>query len=452
MDVNILEIAKAVGGKPLSAPREAIEIGKISTDTRVIGKNDVFFALRGLHFDGHDFVEQAFEKGARHFVLSDPSKAPKNGKGECHVLLVKDVLTAYGDFAFFYRRKFKIPALAVTGSSGKTTVKELAAHALSSKFTVLKNKGTENNLVGVPKTILQLEPSHEALVLEMGTNQPGEIARLSEIIEPQLAILTQIGDSHLEKLKNREGVREEKLGLLAHLERGGTLFINNEDPMLKEVKSGAHRVIRVGFGQEGNDFFADNIWCHEGGSSFRMNGKEIFDIPLIGRHNILNSLLAIAAAVTFGVDTELIRKSLKEFKPVSGRLNLKTIEGVVFIDDSYNSNPTSFRAALDTLKSFKTRGKKAVVFGDMLELGDKAEDFHREIGALLAELMFDFVIGAGPLAQVAIEEALKRGFNRSRAYPVQDSVEAGKLCRQMAAPGDMVLVKGSRGMKMEKVF
>ena len=452
MDVKILEILQAVNGKPAGNLREDIEIAKISTDTRMLGKNDVFFALRGPHFDGHDFITEAIEKGARHFIISEPKKAPKNEKGEYNTILVKDVLTAYGDLALFFRQKFKIPAVAITGSSGKTTVKELVAHALSSKYSVLKNRGTENNLIGVPKTILQLEPAHQVLVLEMGTNQPGEIERLASIINPQVGILTQIGHSHLEKLKNIEGVRDEKLGILTHLERGGTFFINGEDPMLKQVRSGAHRMVRVGFEKEGNDFFADHIWCHENGSNFHLNGKEIFEIPLIGRHNILNALMAIAVSLTLGVEVEAIRESLKEFKPVSGRLNMKNIDGITFIDDSYNSNPTSFRAALETLKSFKTRGKKGVVFGDMLELGDKAQDFHREIGVLLSEMMFDFVIAAGPFAHVAAEEALKKGFNRSRLYQVGNSVEAGNLCRQMVAAGDMVLVKGSRGMKMEKVL
>ncbi len=396
-------------------------------------------------------MDDAARKGAVHFVISDLGKVPADADS-FNVIVVPDVLAAYGDLAKFFRGRFEIPAIAVTGSSGKTTVKELLAQALSTQFSVLKNRGTENNLIGVPKTILQLEASHEVLLLEMGTNQPGEIARLSSIAAPQIGILTQIGYSHLEKLKNIEGVLEEKLGLLTNLARGGTLLLNNEDPFLKNVKSGAHRVLRVGFQKEGNDFFADNIWCHESGSSFRLNEKEIFEIPLVGRHNILNAMLAIAAAVTMGADRDRVRQKLKEFKAISGRLDLKNIDGVQFIDDSYNSNPTSFRAALETLKSFKTRGKKGVVFGDMLELGVQAEDLHRQMGSLLAELTFDFIIAAGPLSRLAAEEALKNGFNSSRVHCAQNSVEAGRICRSMVAEGDWVLVKGSRGMKMEKVF
>ena len=452
MDIKITEIIEAVQGKPLGVLQEDLEIAAISTDTRTLGKNDVFFALQGPRFNGHDFIAEASQKGARHFVVSDAEKIHKKGKTADNFILVKDVLQAYGDLAKFFRRKFRIPAIAVTGSSGKTTVKEMIAHILSSKFSVLKNRGTENNLIGVPKTLLHLEPSHEILVLEMGTNQPGEIDRLSSMIGPQIGILTQIGYSHLEKLKSIEGVREEKLGLLRHLERGGTLVLNGEDPMLKDLKSGVHRMVRVGFEKEGNDFFADNVWCQETGSSFRLNGKELFEIPLLGRHNILNSLLAIGAGVLMGVDVEVIRQSLKEFKPISGRFHLKNIEGIFFIDDSYNSNPTSFRVALETLKSFKIPGQKGVVFGDMLELGEKGEELHREIGAFFAELLFDFVIAVGPLSHLAMEEAVKNGFNASKVHLAKDSVEAGNICRGLVSPGDKVLVKGSRGMKMEKVF
>ena len=451
MDLKIADVLKAVKGRPLGPLHEDLRIEKISTDTRTINRNDLFFALHGPNFDGHAFVEDAAKKGATHFIISNAKKAPADADG-LNVIVVPDVLAAYGDLAQFFRGRFEIPAIAVTGSSGKTTVKELLAQALSTQFSVLKNRGTENNLIGVPKTILQLEASHEVLLLEIGTNQPGEIPRLSSIAAPQIGILTQIGHSHLEGLKNIEGVLEEKLGLLANLQRGGTLLLNNEDPLLRNVKSGAHRVLRVGFQKEGNDFFADNIWCHESGSSFRLNEKEIFEIPLVGRHNILNAMLAIAAAVTMGADRAKVRQKLKEFKAVTGRLDLKNIDGILFIDDSYNSNPTSFRAALETLKGFKTRGKKGVVFGDMLELGAQAENLHREMGSLLAELLFDFIIAVGPLSRLTVEEALKKGFNSSRVHQAENSVEAGRICRSLVTGGDWVLVKGSRGIKMEKVF
>ena len=451
MDIRIEEVLKVVEGKTAGALNESAPVNRVSTDTRTIEKDDLFVALPGARFDGHHFIKEALEKGAKHVVYSDPKSAVGLSRDAINFILVADTLKAYGDLAKFYRQKFKIPAVAITGSAGKTTLKELVAHVLGGKFKVLKNRGTENNLVGVPKAIFGLEELHEVAVLEMGTNQPGEIDRLSSIIAPQVGIVTAIGDAHLAGLKNREGVKEEKLRLVNNLERGGILILNGEDPLLSDVASGVHKIYRVGFAKEGNDLSADNIWCHENGASFYVNG-ELFETSLLGRHNILNCLYAILVAANLGMDISLIKKGIESFRPVAGRLQFKNIEGILFLDDSYNSNPGSFRASLDTLKDLKIRERRGVVCGDMLELGESAERLHRELGAYLAKLLFDFVIAAGPLSKYLVDEAVKNGFDPQRIYHVNDSVGAGRLCREMAVPGDRVLVKGSRGMQMEKVF
>ena len=387
----------------------------------------------------------------RSFVVSDSKKIDTSLKKSGQWVLVNDTLKSYGDLAQYYRAKFKIPAVAITGSSGKTTVKELTSHILAQKFKVLKNKGTENNLVGVPKTLFQLDPSHEVMVLEMGTNQPGEIERLSSIIAPQIGVITQIGLAHLEGLKSQEGIRQEKLKIISSIERGGLLVLNGQDPLLKDVASGVHKLVRIGLQKEGIDLAAERVSCHEQGCSFELEG-ELYETPLIGRHNILNCLFATAIARAMGLDAAVIKKGLASFHAVPGRMNLKTLEGVAFIDDSYNSNPQSFRASLETLKDFKIRGKKFIVCGDMLELGDQAEIYHRQIGALMAEWGFDGVIAAGPQSKHLIEEAKTKGLNGGRVYHVMDSRAAGKLCREWAKEGDVILVKGSRGMKMEAVF
>ena len=450
MDIKFDELVRETGGKVQGSP-EGFPVNRVCTDTRLLEKNDVFFAFTGKRFDGHDFIAAALEKGARHCVISDAKKIPSEWRGKANFILVGDTVRAYGNLARFYRQKFKIPAVAVTGSMGKTTVKELTAHLLSAKFKVLKNRGTENNLIGVPKTIFQLQSSHEILVLEMGTNQPGEIERLSTLIAPQIGILTQIGPSHLEGLKDLEGVRQEKLKILQGLERGGILLLNGEDPVLKNVQSGVHKIHRVGFAKEGADLVAEQIWAHEEGTSFTAAGQR-FDTQLVGRHNVINCLLAIECARLLGVEGEVLQKSLAAFKPVPGRLCLKKMDGIVFLDDSYNANPGSFRAALETLKSFKTPGKKGVVCGDMLELGEKSEAYHRELGAFAAGLLFDFVVACGPQSKFLVEEALKEGYHQSKIHHVKDSAEAAKICQKLASPGDLVLVKGSRGMQMEKVF
>ena len=453
MDVKLEEMLRECAGACLGEIKPALPVNRICTDTRLIEKNDAFFAFSGARFDGHDFIEAAFEKGARHFIVSDARRVSAAIQESANVFVVKDTVRAYGDLACFYRKKFKVPAVAVTGSSGKTTVKELTAHLLSPKYKVLKNRGTENNLIGVPKTLFQLDASHQVIVLEMGTNQPGEIERLSSIISPQLGVITQIDASHLQGLKDLEGVRQEKLKLLQKLERGGLLILNGEDERLKQVQSGVHRLMRAGLSKrEGVDVWADQFWAQDSGTSFTLNGEHRFETQLYGRHNVLNCLLALQCAISLGVDIPALQKKLKEFKPVPGRLTLKNMDGILFLDDTYNSNPGSFRAALETLKTFKTRGKKGVVCGDMLELGEQSESLHRELGRSLAESRFDFVVAAGDQSKFLVEELRSSGYHQSKIFHVKDSAEAGKACQKLAGAGDLVLVKGSRGMQMEKVF
>ena len=276
MDINLAEIIQAIGAEASGEIAQDGIVREISTDTRALDKADIFFALAGKNFDGHDFIKEAIEKKVRYFVISDTKRITADYLKSAGFLVVPDTLKAYGDLAKFCRQKFKIPAVAITGSSGKTTVKELAAHLLSQSFRVLKNRGTENNLIGVPKTIFQLEKTHQVMVLEMGTSSPGEIDRLSSIIAPQIGIVTQIGLAHLEGFGSQEGIKEEKLKVLSQLERGGTLIIHGQDPFLKEVKSGMHKVLRAGLQKEGNALWAEQIWCHETGSSFYLNRKDLF--------------------------------------------------------------------------------------------------------------------------------------------------------------------------------
>jgi len=449
MNLRHDELLTATGGKALGAYPDR-PIGRIWTDTRTLEPGDVFFALRGEHFDGHNFLEEAARRSAQYLVVEESEKA-RIPKADLNVILVKDTLVAYADLAKAYRQKFKIPVVAITGSCGKTTTKEILVHLLATKFNILKNRGTENNLIGVPRCLLQLEEAHQVLVIEMGTNRPGEIDRLASIVSPQMGLITQIAACHLEGLKTLDGVREEKMRLIHHLERGGILLLNGEDEILREETSGVHRAIRVGFEKAYCEVSASHVWCHESGSAFHLD-SDGFETQLIGRHNVQNALMAVVAAEALGVDRPALKKALAAFKPVPGRLTPKTVEGIVFLDDSYNSNPSSLRAGLETLKSFKVRGRKGVVIGDMLELGEHSEAEHRRIGKCIAEMLFDFVIVAGSLSQSVADEAVKEGFGVDRIHCVKNALEAGKLCRQLAVAGDRVLVKGSRGMRMEKVF
>ncbi len=452
VDLTIEEVIRETAGTALGVLEPSARLSRISTDTRLLERNDFFVTLIGKRMDGHDFIEEAMEKGVRLFLVSNQKKIKSEWLKSAGFIRVKDTLAAYGELARHYRSKFKIPLIAITGSSGKTTVKELTAHLLSAKFKVLKNRGTENNLIGVPKTLFQLDEATEVAVLEIGTSLPGEIERLSWMTRPQMGILTQIGYSHLEGLKSLEGVREEKLSLVKNLERGGVLILNAEDSMLQKVKSGVHRVVRVGFDAAHADLAAEDIQFTEQGTRFRLKGHGLLETALLGRHNVLNCLLAIEAALAFGVEFDAIKSKLADFKAIPGRLFLKNIEGIVFLDDSYNSNPTSFQAAVETLKNFKSSGKKGVVCGDMLELGDLSKELHRNAGRWLAEAGFDFVVAVGTDSAYLVEEAIKKDFPKEMIYHAKDSVAAGGICRKLVSQGDVVLVKGSRGMQMEKIF
>ncbi len=453
MEIKFSEILEATRGRALGPVQERQTVRRVSTDSRLLEKGDAFFALIGDRFDGHDFIAEVLSKGAACVIVSDEKRVPPALKKDAGIFVVEDTLRAYGDLAAFYRQQFKIPVIAITGSSGKTTVKELVAQVLSTRFRVLKNRGTENNLVGVPKTLLQIEETHEVAVLELGTNRPGEIDRLASLVRPEIGVLTHIGHSHLEGLGSIQGVREEKLRLLHHLERGGLLLLNGTDPLLQDAQSGAHKVFRLGFSKDTDELAAKEVWSHENGSAFSLDGDaRRFETPLVGRHNIVNCLFAVMIGRVFGIEDALIQGALAEFKPVPGRLNMKSIADIVFLDDSYNSNPSSFRVALETLKSFKIRGKKGVVCGDMLELGAQSEALHRQLGSLIAASLFDFVIAAGPQSAHLVDEVLKAGYPASRIEHAKDASAAGALCRQRASAGDMVLVKGSRGMQMERVF
>lgn len=453
MDIRIQEVQRALLARALWPLRGKQPVRRISTDSRTLKEGDLFFALKGRRFDGHDFLKEAVQKGARHLVVSDPQCLLPEFRQKVNALCVSDTLAALGDLAKAYRQKFSLSVVAVTGSVGKTTVKELIAHFLSEHFNVLRNPGTENNLVGVPKTIFQITGSHPVLVLELGTNAPGEIARLSSIAAPTIGVVTKIGPSHLEGLKDLEGVRREKLGILPHLLPGGFLVLNGEDPMLQNVQNGSHRLLRAGFSPQNAELFAEKITCDETGARFLVNAQgTVFESPLLGRHQVLNVLLAMLAARALGVAWSSMRDSLRTFIPVQSRLSWKEMNGIYFLDDTYNANPASFWAALETLGEFPMNGRKIAVCGDMLELGQASWVWHRRLGAALADLGVDEVIAVGPLCRHLLDGAIERGLERKKIHHVETSDQAGALCRRIAAPGDRILVKGSRGMRMERVL
>jgi UDP-N-acetylmuramoyl-tripeptide--D-alanyl-D-alanine ligase len=457
--MKVSEILKITNGALLSgASRTDINLSKISTDSRAIVRGGFFIAIKGENFDGNDFVEEVFKKGAIGTVISGsgvrglpPTKrwTGQTGAGKI-IIQVKDTLKALQDIAAAHRRKFDIPVIAITGSNGKTTVKDMTAACLSKKYNVLKNEGTKNNHIGVPQTLLKLKPSHEACVLELGANHEGEIRLLSSIARPTIAAIINIGSSHLEFFKDLKGVYEAKKEIVEFLDKKGTLVLNGDDPYLSGIKDKTRKVLRYGL-KKSNDFAAEALPSGKGAITFVVNKRRVFHLNIVGRHNIYNALAAIAVSLSLGVDYKAIREALFCYKAASARLDVRKMDGFDLIDDSYNSNPLSMAGALEAVMNYPASGRW-IVAGDMLELGDKAVDLHRMAGEMIARSNIDGLFVFGELSKNILRAALENGMKKDKLwhYPTHDAI-AGML-KKVVKKGDVVLLKGSRGMRMEKII
>ena len=421
---------------------------RVSIDSRTIKAGGVFIAIKGKTLDGHDFVKKAFDKGARVAIVQS---VPKLSSGhENRLIKVRDTLRALGDIAKAHRQKFRTPVIAVTGSNGKTTTKDMIAHVLSADYNVLKNESSKNNLVGLPLTLLGLRPKHEICVLEMGMNHFGEINRLSEIASPHIGVITNVGPAHLEFLGKLKNVFIAKSELLSHLERGDIAILNKDDIFLGGMKRRGARKIYFGINKKCR-FQARNLVDRQNRWFFTIGERENFQVPLLGRHNIYNALAAIAVARQFNIDFAVIQKRIKSFRQISsGRLVHKNIRSIEILDDSYNSNPLSMECAIDTLARYKTKGKRIIVSGDMTELGEKARAMHETMGDMIARSPVRVLITLGNLSRFVNKAAKHKGLKS--LYHARSHADAAAFLKSVAEPGDVVLVKGSRSMEMEKVI
>jgi UDP-N-acetylmuramoyl-tripeptide--D-alanyl-D-alanine ligase len=442
---KVFELVKATGGKLVSG-NMGLEVEDISIDSRQINKGSAFIAIKGDKFDGHDFVAEVVRRGAKCIIGHKLVKV----KGAAFIL-VKDTQKALADIARFNRQRFDIPVIAVTGSNGKTTTKDMIAAVLSRKFKVLKNEGTKNNHIGLPLTLLKLDGSYDAVVLEMGTNHFGEIDYLSRIAMANICVITNIGPSHLEYFKNLKGVFKEKSSLIRNIEKPGVVVVNKDDPYLKGLtakKSKAPFVISVGINEEA-DFRASDLVNLRGKPAFKVNGRFKFALSAFGYYNSYNSLLAIAVGRIFGLGYRDIALELSRFSLPKSRLNLLLINKVQIIDDTYNANPLSLRQALGVLESFPAKGKKVAVLGDMLELGSLSNKLHEDAVRDALKVCNILVTVGKTMASV-----VKSVFPGEDIFTCDTSLEAGNLLFKTihVKSGDLVLVKGSRSMKMEEVF
>lgn len=453
---TVRQVLKATGGDLLGGP-EWLEFKDISIDSRTLKEGDLFLALAGDNFDGHDFIEAALAKGAAGLVVSGTVRQDV----DVPVIKVADTLKALGLLAS-HRRQLRpdLGVVAVTGSSGKTTIKEMCGQILLEEFGVLKTEGNLNNLVGLPQTLLNLDNSHDLAVLEMGMNHPGEIRRMTKIADPDIACIHNIQEAHLAGLDSIEGVGRAKEELFEGSSPETRLCVNYDDERVRalarkypqrQIAYGRHRKAEVrathvrNLGEEGMAFT-----LHIGEEKRRLR------IKFLGEHNVSNALAAAAVSCTAGLRIDQIARRLEQCLPYNQRFGVDSAGGVKIVDDCYNANPSSMEAALNTLQSLKGDGKSVAVLGDMMELGEIAELAHLRLGEKVACLGFDFLIAVGEFSAKTIEGALNGGMTMKQVGFISSSEEAlarlDDLYRRGAiAGGDWILVKGSRSMKMETI-
>ena len=441
---SVKEIAPIVGAE---LPDSDAACTGVSTDTRTLQPGDIFFALQGENFDANRFLNEAFEKGASAAVVTDRSG---DASGPC--MLVDDTLRALQRFARHHRHRYDIPLIAITGSSGKTSSKDLIAAVLETRYTVAKTRGNLNNAIGCPLSLLRMDSETGAAVIEMGANHPGEIRELCDIAAPTEAAITLIGASHLEGFGSLEGVASAKAEIVESLPESGVFYVNADDARCAKIAD-AYSGVKVYYGTEvdaGNRLDVALRSCStdpDGLMCLTIDPVGEISVPLYSRAHVVNVLLAVSVGLQHGV-TEFegpIRDACQE----PARFNVTTVGGVILLDDTYNANPDSMRAALDALHDHPAPGSRIAALGDMLELGPEAARFHTELGRLAGESGVSVVFARGEHACATIAGAEEAGV--AHATALDDHSEIAKAIHKIVRPGDVVLIKGSRGLAMEHV-
>jgi UDP-N-acetylmuramoyl-tripeptide--D-alanyl-D-alanine ligase len=436
---------------------ERMEIKGVSIDSRTIKEGELFVAIKGDRFDGHDFVPDVIKKGAWGALVERSALETKYGSlgGLKNILPVEDTIFALQEMSKRHRKKFVIPVIGITGSNGKTTTKEMLAGILKQRGPVLKNEGNLNNHIGVPLTLLKLDGRHKSAAIEMGMSALGEIDTLARLVSPDVGVITNIGPAHLEFLGTLGMVAQAKAELLGNLKSDGTAVLNADDQYFTPLKNACSgRVLSFGIEnradvsasdiRQGKDFTDMTIGAD--GSTVKVR------LPAVGKHNIYNALAAAAAATAVGMPLDAVKYGLEDFSPVAMRSELKQVKGRTVLADYYNANPGSVQAALETLISLRAGRKSVAVLGDMLELGETAADAHREVGRIAARLGVDALITLGTFAKFINEGAIEAGMLKDCVISAGSHGEAAALLKERSKNGDAVLIKGSRGMKMEKIL
>jgi len=446
-EFTVDEICLATKGK-MQGLTYGEKFAGICTDTRTVTPGDLFIPLVGEKFDGHDFIAQAVKNGAVG-ILS--SRLDIIVPAHITVIIVVDTLLALQDLARFHRQRFSIPIIAITGSNGKTTTKDMTAAILASRFKVLKTEANYNNEIGLSLTLLQLTPQHEVAVVEMGMRGKGQIRQLATIAMPTVAIITNVSDTHIELLGSREEIAAAKAELLPVIPENGLIILNADDHYVQEMTKQVHSRLIL-FGLEGGNIKADHIKATLQGMNFACHsaqGDFLAEIPTVGRHNVYNALAAIAVGLEVGLNFEDIHSGLCTFNASPMRLHIEKMGDYIVINDAYNASPISMLAAIDTLVEV-AKNRTVAVLGDMLELGHIKVEAHRQIGEKLAKCHVDIVVTVGELARHIAEAASFYGIDKAIACDSHDA--AREILTEIIKPGDTILIKGSRGMKMENMI
>ena len=431
----------------------------VSINSRTVVRGELFVCIKGDRFDGHDFLADVIEKKVGGIIISDPEKLPSKpvrSEEEPFVIHVQDTLKALQDLASFQRKRFPLQVVAITGTNGKSTTKEMIASILETKFKTLKTQGNLNNHIGVPLTLLKREPSHEMGVLELGMSAAGEIKRLAEIAQPDIGVITNISEGHLVQLKSLKDIQSAKGELFDALTEESTAIVNADDPLVLELaRSLRAKTVTFGIDQPA-DVRASEIENKDNlGFQFKVS---LFDktlsvrLPYLGYCNIYNALAALATGYSLGIKEDAMTRGLENYQRMSQRNEKIQHKEIDLINDSYNANPRSMTEALKTLDSFKTQGRRIFVIGDMLELGDRSITAHQKLGEEIAASKTNILIALGKLASLSAKSAQALAGEKIQILELASHQEAAEFLTQEAVSGDCVMFKGSRGAAMEKVL
>lgn len=457
---EILEVtsARVLAGEVQPASQAMIR--RLCTDSREVRPGDLFVALKGERFDGHDFAAAAIRRQAVGVLVQEgyrPERlAAAGGRGPL-VLAVADTLLAYQQLAAHHRSRFRIPVVAVTGSNGKTTTKDMVAGVLAERWRVLKTEGNLNNRIGVPQTLLRLTPRHGAAVVEMGVDAQGQTTRLSEIARPTIGLITNIGPDHLEFFGSMDASAQAKGEMLDLLPPEGAAVLNADDPYFDYLASRARcRVLSFGLSERAEVRATEMVPDRRRGMAFRLTlpGRARSPVAMLavhGAHNLSNALAAAAAGHLLGLSGTAIARGLARFRPATMRSQVSVHRGIRIINDCYNANPASMKAAIDLLAELGAGNRTIAMLGDMLELGPTSVALHREVGAYLARRGISALIACGRLGHGLADGARSAGMESDRIREAADAVQAAALLPSVVRAGDVVLVKASRRMQMERV-